>query len=251
MKGETEIILVGGIVAAIAVWKISGGVSQAIQDTGKGLGNAFAGAGQGFTNVGSGFQALGGGIGQGVTNLGTGFEYLGAGLGSGFSGLGQGIGGGVFQIGTGIQAIGEGTGYALGGANPTDLLRTTLTLGKSYYTDKNGNTFYNGQLVTNTNPTPQNVVETPSISQKLKQDSGSSSSSTSGNLLITAINAAGFGQVYDFVANTSSSTKQTSQPTPVSSGGSSQSFTNAIKKVYPTIAPSTNPLKEALRKIGF
>jgi hypothetical protein len=111
------------IVGAVAVYKISTGVSKGISDVGSGLGaglnTLLGGAGQGVASAGAGVEYLGYGAGQGVSYVGQGIYELGA-----------GVGGGLFQVGTGIQQIGGGAGYALSGANIQDIIQTVLTLGK-------------------------------------------------------------------------------------------------------------------------
>lgn len=115
------------VVGAVAVYKISGGVSKAIENVGEGLGGGvgslLGGAGAGVASAGQGIEYLGQGAGAGVAGLGQG-------VGAGIAGLGVGVGGGLFQVGSGVYEIGKGAGYAVSGANIQDVIQTILTLGK-------------------------------------------------------------------------------------------------------------------------
>lgn len=101
MKDKDMLLLAGVVIGGIALYKISGGVSTALSQTGTGLGLGFAGIGQGISN-----------IGQGVSNIGLGVEALG-----------QGVGAGVAYTGAGVYQIGAGTGTFIGGASPSNILQ--------------------------------------------------------------------------------------------------------------------------------
>lgn len=119
--------IVAIIVGAVAVYKISGGVSKAIENVGEGLGvgvsSLLGGAGAGVASAGQGVEYLGYGAGSGIS-------YLGQGIGTGFADLGGGVGSGVSQLGGGLFEIGKGAGYALSGANVQDIVQTIFMLGR-------------------------------------------------------------------------------------------------------------------------
>jgi len=119
-KDTKDLITLAAVAAgALAVYKISSGVSTGINSLGVGLGsglnNLLSGAGASVENAGSGVEYLGMGAGNALSYTGQGIYSIGA-----------GVGGGLFQIGTGVQNIGEGAGYALSGANIQDLLQTII-----------------------------------------------------------------------------------------------------------------------------
>ena len=176
MKDDTILILGAVAVAGIAAWKISGGLSKGLAEIGTGTG---AGIREALTGVGIGVAGLGTGAGAGVEYAGMGIAGLGIGAGAGIAGLWQGAGAGIAGLGQGagggIFELLRGAGYAVGGANPTDIIRTTLTLGQTYYTDYQGNTFYQGKLISQTSPetfvknqtsvepTPKTTTTTPTV----------------------------------------------------------------------------------------
>lgn len=87
------------------------------------FGKIATGIGDIGSGLGGGAKSLLGGTGAGLYEIGSGIGDIGTGLGGGLYNIGGGAGSLLSGVGGGVYEIGAGAGYAVGGLNPSDILK--------------------------------------------------------------------------------------------------------------------------------